>query len=182
MSCPEVTGDRVSDNPPAREAPREPREKQQCFQWESSQSCTFEGSCRFWHGETAPARQQNRRRNNNFGNRGGNNICFGFQEKGSCHYGDNCRYSHDLNGAQNDGGSGYGGGFSSGGDRRGDRGDRGDRGGDRGGYRRNNNSGGGFGGRGQNDGVCFNWRDRGECDYGEGCRFKHGDAPREGMM
>merc|ERR1719483_943210 len=61
---------------------------------------------------------------------------------------------------------GRSGGFRSrGGDRGGD-----DRGGDRGGrgrgFRGDRNSGGG---------VCFQWRDYGNCRFGDDCKFAHGD-------
>jgi len=58
-----------------------------------------------------------------------------------------------------------------GGYRRGGYGDRRGRGGRRGGF--SDRRGGGFGGRSQGGGVCFQFRDYGECRFGEGCRFSH---------
>lgn len=59
-----------------------------------------------------------------------------------------------------------------GGYRRGGYSDRRGRGGRRGGFN-DRRGAGGFGGRSQGGGVCFQFRDYGECRFGDGCRFSH---------
>jgi len=130
----------------------EGRDKQQCFQFAEGGSCSFEGQCRFWHGETKPGKEQERR---------GNRACYQFAEQGNCSFGDNCRFSHD--GAE----GGNSGGNSGGNNRRYEsRGDE-SRGGNSYGNRRND------GGNSSGGQVCYSFRDKGDCQYGDNCKFTH---------
>jgi cellular nucleic acid-binding protein len=80
-----------------------------------------------------------------FGGGGGSGVCFKFQQ-GNCSFGDRCRFKHEGGG----GGGGYG---------------------DGGGY--SGSGGGGYGGGGGDGGKpCFNFQ-KGDCSYGDNCRFKH---------
>jgi len=112
------------------------------------------------------------------GSSGGSRECFNFRDSGHCRYGDECRFSHgDSNGS----GSGFsapprrdnGGRFGrpSGGSGYGDN----DRGSSGGYARRDNygdNSGSGFSG-GRGGGVCYSFRDYGNCRHGDDCKFSH---------
>lgn len=87
--------------------------------------------------------------------------CFQFQETGTCKWGENCRFSH----AEGEGG----------GDQR-----FGDFGGGRRGRFRGGGGGGAPGGGGGGGAPCFNWQEKGDCKYGDGCKFSHTEAGAEG--
>eukprot|EP00397_Hematodinium_sp_SG-2012_P069263 GEMP01117689.1.p1 GENE.GEMP01117689.1~~GEMP01117689.1.p1 ORF type:complete len:110 (+),score=25.35 GEMP01117689.1:34-363(+) len=82
------------------------------------------------------------------GGGGGGGQCFDFRDKGSCRFGDDCKFTHE--GAGGGGGQGYGKGGSYGGGK---------------GY--GGKSGGGGGG------PCYDYRDRGNCRFGDDCKFSH---------
>jgi hypothetical protein len=79
-------------------------------------------------------------------------LCRNFRNKGGkCRFGDDCNFSHAPGGPI--------------GQPAGDRPQRESRGG-----------GGGGGGAARVPGLCYNFRDDGSCEFGDECRFKHGDS------
>jgi len=136
-------------------------DKQQCFNFRDNGDCRFGDGCRFWHGEVAPGKTQS-----NFGGDRPRGPCYQFQADGFCRFGDDCRFSHDPNQqGGSDGGQGFQrrGGFNNnrGSDNRGS-----------GGYQRrdNDNSGGGYSGGPK---LCYKFRDTGNCNFGDNCKFSH---------
>lgn len=107
-------------------------------------------------------------------NRGGGNSYGGNQGYNNNGYGNQQQYG--MYGGGNQGGwqgqqggfdqqqQGYGGGY-------GNQGGYNQGGGHGGGY--NNNSRGGGRGGGRGGSVCYNFRDNGDCRFGDGCRFSH---------
>jgi hypothetical protein len=85
----------------------------------------------------------------------GRGVCYAFQDTGNCQYGDGCRFAHGADDSRppagDFNGGGGGGGFPQ-------------NGGGAGGYRPRRSGGGG---------ICFNFRDQGDCQYNDACRFSH---------
>jgi len=110
-----------------------------CRNFEAEGDCRFGDSCRYAHGQGelrertdqpqfnqqrgfgAPSRGGSRggfgggSRGGFGGNGGGNAPCRNFHQQGSCSYGDNCRFSHDLSNSGGQGGQGGQGGHQQGG-------------------------------------------------------------------
>ena len=83
-------------------------------------------------------------------------ICYNFRDQGECQYGDNCRFSHDLEGAEatedsNDG-------FQSQ---------------NEGGFAKSEKS---FERKPRGKGECYEWKNNGACRFGDRCRFTHPGA------
>lgn len=128
-----------------------------CCSWAVTQTCRFEQTCRFSHAETKS--EQNVKSKESI------DVCYNFMNKGECNYGERCRFLHD--GDQDIAH------LSLRGERRyRDRDSRGALGNaDSRGVRGRI---GVFGDTG--DDICFRWRDRGDCRFGEGCKFSHDDG------
>jgi len=84
-------------------------------------------------------------------------LCRNFRNNGKCRFGDDCTYSHEAGPAI------------------------GQPAGEARAPRAASSGGGGGGGRGDRSaprvpGLCYNFRDEGSCEFGDECRFKHGDG------
>lgn len=134
-------------------------DRQQCFNFRDSGECRFADGCRFWHGDQAPGKTQS-----SFGGNRPRGPCYQFQADGFCRFGDDCRFSHDPN-APPQGDNGF--------QRRDNRGYGGQR---SGGY------GGNSGGYGGNSGpkICYKFRDTGNCNFGDNCKFSHETGGNQG--
>lgn len=80
--------------------------------------------------------------------------CYQYKDTGSCDYADRCRFWHGDQppGAQKREFGGRSGGRD---------------------FSRND--------RGGSQGVCYDFRDNGNCRFGDRCRFSHGDGDNDGM-
>jgi butyrate response factor len=74
--------------------------------------------------------------------------CYAFRDNGYCRFGDGCRFAHGDQAPA-------------------------PRGNDFGWNSNSNNSGYGRSNRRSNNNVCYSFRDYGECQFGDGCRFSH---------
>jgi len=106
----------------------------------------------------------------------GKELCRNFRNKGSCRFADECNFSHEAGGAipeparnrRGGGGGGGGGGGRTGG-------------GGGGGSAPRKTAEGGDAKRAprqrkpKGPGVCYNFQENGSCEYGDECRFRHGD-------
>lgn len=164
-----------------------------CFNFRDEGSCKFGDRCRFFHGteEEAEAdcevrkekeaakearraagenvdeedkrKRRTRRRRNGGGDGGdggerappvvehtedGQEICRNFKNRGKCRWGDTCNFAHVAGGHPINESKGDG---NGGGERR---------------RRRRKPKG---------PGICYSFRDEGECQYGDECHFKHGE-------
>lgn len=77
-------------------------------------------------------------------------VCYKFRDEGDCPFGNKCRFSHDVD----EGGNGGGGEFQ-------------------GEYQQK--SFGNFSRKPR--GECYNWKESGSCQYGDKCRFLHAGEP-----
>jgi len=141
--------------------------QQQCYQFKDTGACDYGDNCRFWHADKAPGRDNSARRNNfgndDFGSGGsrGGGVCFQFRDTGDCSFGDRCRFNHGDDGGSGGRDNGRSGGYNDGGSRSGGR--------------DYNDGGSRSGGRddGGSKGVCYDFRDNGNCRFGDRCRFSH---------
>jgi hypothetical protein len=130
-----------------------------CYQFQDTGSCDYGENCRFAPccfgeggkgGDSGSDRRSGggfKSRDRGFNRRSGGRrepgICYTFRDTGVCDYGENCRFAPCCFG---EGGKGTGGGNG-------------------GGFKRRSNGGG------REPGICYTFRDTGECKYGTRCKF-----------
>ena len=129
-----------------------------CYQFQDTGKCEWGENCRFapcCYDEDGNMRnpQRNSRKRGGFGDGGGRGgggggrrvpgLCYQVHDTGNCDYGENCRFAPCCFG---EGGKGTGGGNG-------------------GGFKRRSNGGG------REPGICYTFRDTGECKYGTRCKF-----------
>jgi len=166
-------GDASSPKPRGGAAPEHNAAGQEiCRNFKTKGKCRFGESCKWVHegGENTPAADatddgksggRRRRRRRSQRPRGEARTCFSFQNNGSCEYADKCRFKHgdddtrDLTTSRRAASETEGAHDAADGE-----------GGARRRRRRSKPAG---------NGECFSFRD-GNCERGDQCRFKHGDA------
>jgi len=151
----------------------ESENRQQCYQFKDTGACDYGDGCRFWHGDQAPGRDNSRRNNFNddggsFGGSRGGGVCFQFRDTGNCSFGDRCRFNHGDGGSEDRGGR-----SEDRGGRSEERGGRSGRSGGYGGSSYDRNDRGNDREQGGSKGICYDFRDNGNCRFGDRCRFSH---------
>jgi len=119
-----------------------------CYSFGETGSCRFGDRCRFSHGGAAPGAQRTERKPRREAGEARDNSCYSFAQNGTCKFADACRFSH---GGAAPGASSAAGGHSAGGFR---------------GRRRPQAS---------KSQLCFSWSESQTCQYGDQCRFAHGE-------
>lgn len=143
-----------------------------CFMFTDSGSCKWGDSCRFRHGDDdtrdlSPPDPSQR-------------ACSQLMRGGDCRYGDECKFSHALTEEQQE----------IAGEKRAAREARqatrlarNAEGQEDGKRRRPRRDGGQGEGRSRSrKDICFTFRDQGSCEYGETCRFWHGDGDERDLI